>query len=161
MTVQPVLPAGQEPMLAVPGSGVVVDSGLVVASGSGVSCPLASGSAGSGVSVAPSGVAEGAGAGVGATSAVAGGVVPTWSVSSASWMIAIATAIAASTASAPTSTIGVRQPGAATIRVPTAAPQDRHHSCCSVIGAPQRGHWRPVGCCSGGGVSTVVTSGPG
>ena len=103
--------------------------------------------AGSGVGVVAAGV------GVGAACVAAGGAEATWSVSSASWMMATATAIAASATITPARTSGARQPGAATTRVPTAAPQFRHHSCSSVIAAPQRGQRRSVG----GGVSTAVT----
>ena len=59
----------------------------------------------------------------------------------------MAIAIAPTMPSSAVTMIGTRQPGAGTIRVPTAAPQFRHHSCSSVIAAPQRGQWRPCGCC--------------
>src|SRR5215207_5404311 len=159
-TVQPDLPDGHSAMSDAPplllrgvevASGVDVAEGVVV--GSGVSAPLASGRPVSGAIAAPgSGVAVGTGVGATAVVELAGGFCATTPVSSASWTIAIATAIAATTRTTPAMTIGARQPGAATTRVPTAAPHARHHSCSSLIAEPQRGHWRPVGCSGGGGV---------
>ena len=71
----------------------------------------------------------------------------------------MAIAIAPTMPSSAVTMIGTRQPGAATIRVPTAAPQFRHHSCSSVIAAPQRGQWRCWGCCGCGCGSTVAAGG--
>ena len=135
------------------GSGVV--DGVALGVGSGVDWPLASGIVGVGVTSAP-------GVGVGATAVGVGVTWPfsvTWPVSSASWMIAMAIAIAPTMPSSAVTMIGTRQPGAATIRVPTAAPQFRHHSCSSVIAAPQRGQRRPWGCCGCGWGSTVAAGG--
>jgi hypothetical protein len=98
----------------------------------------------------------------GGVCAVAGSSCATWPVSSASCTMATAIAIAAIVASTPATISGPRHPGAATTRVPTAAPHARHHSCSSVIGAPQRGHWRLAGSgcgsgAAGGGVSVALT----
>jgi hypothetical protein len=65
-------------------------------------------------------------------------------------------AISASASSAPTIAIGTRQPRGSAIRVPTAAPHSRHHSCSALRWAPQRGQRRSTWV-GGVGVSVALT----
>src|SRR3954464_6716364 len=164
MTVQPDSPCGQlATPVVVPGvaegvgvaDGVAVALGVVVAVAPGLGVAVAPGL---GVALAP-GAALGAGVVVGTAvgaGVAAGGACATCVVSSASVTIASVTASAVRASSTPASAIGGRQPGAATTRAPTAAPQCRHHSWRSVSPAAQRGQRRPVG---GGGVSTLLIRG--
>src|SRR5215218_6775297 len=134
-----------------PGLGVEAPSGEAdgVGTGDGVAPPS---SPGAGDCVAL-GTAEAAGDGVALT-----GTSSTPSASLESSTIASTTAISASASSTPTTATEARQPRGSAIRVPTAAPQFRHHSCSALSGASQRGQRRSTGV-GGGGVSTLLTGG--
>ena len=112
-----------------------------------------------GVAVAPPSAPGDGRGGRQATDGVGVGVPATsWTPSASleSSTIASTTAISASASSTPTTASEARQPRGSAIRVPTAAPHSRHHSCSALRRASQRGQRRSTGV-GGGGVSTLLT----
>ena len=139
-TVHAVFPAGQ---VARSAAGAGVAPGVEV--GVGVP-PPSSGAA----------VPLGAGVAAGAPGVGVCGTAVIFSAGPASSTIARITAISASASSAPTTAIEARQPRGSAIRVPTAAPQSRHHSCSALSWAPQRAQRRST-VAGGVGVSVALT----